>query len=74
MELGALGSLHAVDRPDAAALLERVVVARVPVAASHDEVEPVRRRQLVHARGDLVAALDAERATWREVVLEVDDD
>ena len=74
MELGALGALHAVNRPDAALLGERAVVRGVPVACSQHQLEARVGGQLVHSRGDLVAAAHGKRPARREVVLEVDYD
>jgi hypothetical protein len=45
----------------------------VPVAGGHHEVEALLARQLVDPVGDRVAVADGQRATGREVVLEVDD-
>src|SRR6266516_3993030 len=74
MQLRAGRARHAVHRPRAALRVERQVVGRMPVACRDDEVEVAGGRELVDAWRDRVALAYGERATWREIVLEVDDD
>jgi hypothetical protein len=71
MQLRAMASLDAVDRPWASLGFERGVVGRVPVASRRDDVEP--GRQALDRLPDLIPLVDGEGAARREVVLEVDD-
>ena len=67
----AVGVLHAVDRPDAAVVLERRVVGRVIVGGHHNlgiQVGVLRCNVLCQAVHDGGCALDGERAV-DEIIL-----
>ena len=51
---------------------ERTVIHRMPVLRCDDEL--IRRHQPIGNRDHLVAARNGERATWHEVILDVDKD
>src|SRR2546425_12566820 len=76
MELRALRARHAVDRPNAALLVKRTVIGRVPVPRGEDrEPAHVKRGHIkVQDLDDLVASRYAKRAAWHEIVLHVHDE
>lgn len=76
MESSAIRPLDAMRRPGAAEFFEVLRHPRMPVSREENRQIPAfeERDGPVHPRDDRVSVRDAERPTWAEVVLDVDDE
>src|SRR5438876_833998 len=75
MESRTLGPLDAMGWPRAAKFLEAFRLPRMPISGEEDRQVPALEEgdRLVDSRDDRIAVRHAKRATWAEIVLDVDD-